>query len=69
MSEPAQEPEPESVNVTSTEPAQEPKDIFTVWKKNVDKFFSEIENLNKKKKGLEFTCSSASRCSNKAPVW
>ena len=43
MSEPAQEPEPESVKVTSTEPAQEPKDIFSVCKKNVDKFFSEIE--------------------------
>ena len=43
MSEPAQEPEPESVNATSTEPAQEPKDIFSVCKKNVDKFFSEIE--------------------------
>ena len=45
MSEPAQEPE--SVNTTSTEPAQEPaqepKDIFSVCKKNVDKFFSEIE--------------------------
>ncbi len=43
MSEPAQEPEPESVNATSTEPAQEPKDIFSVCKKNVDEFFSEIE--------------------------
>ena len=43
MSEPAQEPEPESVNATSTEPAQEPKDIFSVCKKNVDKFFSKIE--------------------------
>ncbi len=37
------EPESESVNTTSTEPAQEPKDIFSVCKKNVDKFFSEIE--------------------------
>ena len=35
--------EPESVNSTSTEPAQEPKDIFSVCKKNVDKFFTEIE--------------------------
>ncbi len=43
MSEPAQEPEPESVNATSTEPDQEPKDIFSVCKKNVDKFFTEIE--------------------------
>jgi len=41
MSEP--EPESESVNAASTEPAQEPKDIFSVCKKNVDKFFTEIE--------------------------
>ncbi len=26
-----------------SEPAQEPKDVFSVCKKNVDKFFSEIE--------------------------
>jgi len=38
MSEPAPEPEPEVA-----QPAQEPKDIFSVCKKNVDKFFSEIE--------------------------
>ncbi len=39
MSEPASEPEPEVA-----QPAQEPKDIFSVCKKNVDKFFTEIEN-------------------------
>ena len=38
MSEPAPEPEPEVA-----QPAQEPKDIFSVCKKNVDKFFTEIE--------------------------
>jgi len=38
MSEPASEPEPEVA-----QPAQEPKDIFSVCKKNVDKFFTEIE--------------------------
>ena len=38
MSEPAPEPEPEVA-----QPAQEPKDIFSACKKNVDKFFSEIE--------------------------
>ncbi len=38
MSEPASEPEPEVA-----QPAQESKDIFSVCKKNVDKFFSEIE--------------------------
>ncbi len=40
MSEPASEPEPEP---EVAQPAQEPKDIFSVCKKNVDKFFAEIE--------------------------
>ena len=42
MSEPASEPEPEPEPEVA-QPAQEPKDIFSVCKKNVDKFFSEIE--------------------------
>ena len=40
MSEPASEPEPEP---EVAQPAQESKDIFSVCKKNVDKFFTEIE--------------------------